>query len=173
MDILRWTDHAKVALASAKTRNNQPNNSLLNALKRILLFFSLLALYYTFSVFNVNASSVETNIQILKTDEVKIVTYEKSWDDVYEDYSDWAFYPDILHPSAEDILHVAEAAVTSIDRSDIEYYTPFRMEYLSASNTWIVYFAHCHPDGNLYVGGGINIAIDADTFEILLIWGDE
>ena len=173
MDILRRTDHAKVALASAKTRNNQPNNSLLNALKRIPLFFSLLALCYMFSVFNVNASSVETNIHIMKTDEVKIVTYEKSWDDVYEDYSDWAFYPDILHPSAEDILHVAEAAVTSIDCSDIEYYTPFRMEYLSASNTWIVYFAHCHPDGNRYVGGGINIAIDADTFEILLIWGDE
>ncbi len=173
MDILRRTDHAKVALTAAKTRNNQPNNNLLNALKRIPLFFSLLALCYTFSVFNVNASSVETNIQILKTDEVKIVTYEKSWDDVYEDYSDWAFYPDILHPSAEDILHVAEAAVTSIDRSDIEYYTPFRMEYLSASDTWIVYFAHCHPDGNRYVGGGINIAIDADTFEILLIWGDE
>ena len=173
MDILRRTDHAKVALAAAKTFNNQPNNNLLNALKRIPLFFSLLALCYMFSVFNAKASSPETNIQILKTDEVKIVTYEKSWDDVYEDYSDWAFYPDILHPSAEDILHVAEAAVTSIDRSDIEYYTPFRMEYLSASDTWIVYFAHCHPDGNRYVGGGINIAIDADTFEILLIWGDE
>lgn len=173
MDILRRTDHAKVALTAAKTLNNQPNNNLLNALKRIPLFFSLLALCYMFSVFNAKASSVETNIHIMKTDEVKIVTYEKSWDDVYEDYSDWAFYPDILHPSAEDILHVAEAAVTSIDCSDIEYYTPFRMEYLSASDTWIVYFAHCHPDGNLYVGGGINIAIDADTFEILLIWGDE
>lgn len=173
MDILRTTDHAKVALAAAKTRNNQPNNSLLNALKRILLFFSLLALCYMFSVFNAKASSPETNIQILKTDEVKIVTYEEAWADVSDDYIDWAFYPDILHPSAEDILLIAEIAITSIDRSDIDYYTPFRMEYLSASNTWIVYFAHCLPDGNLYVGGGINIAIDADTFEILLIWGDE
>ena len=47
------------------------------------------------------------------------------------------------------------------------------MRYDSESEVWIVYYLQLNSDGEPMIGGGMDVAIDANNLQVLLVWGEE
>lgn len=105
--------------------------------------------------------------------EIQVVETHLTWPDVFRVNSAWA-RPIAIEPAHEDVLAITDIIVRTLYPDQQDTYVPFRMEHDADSQVWIVYYYALAPDdGEPMLGSGINIALDADTLQVLLVWYDE
>ena len=78
-----------------------------------------------------------------------------------------------INPSAEDILTIGNIVIKSRRPKDYANLEPYLMRYDSESEVWIVYYLQLNSDGEPMIGGGMDVAIDANNLQVLLVWGEE
>lgn len=74
-----------------------------------------------------------------------------------------------INPSAEDILTIGNIVIKSRRPKDYANLEPYLMRYDSESEVWIVYYLQLNSDGEPMIGGGMDVAIDANNLQVLLV----
>lgn len=78
-----------------------------------------------------------------------------------------------INPSPEDILTIGNIVIKSRRPKDYANLEPYLMRYDSESEVWIVYYLQLNSDGEPMIGGGMDVAIDANNLQVPLVWGEE
>ena len=105
-------------------------------------------------------------------EEMRTVETHNIWASVSQLYSNQAI-PINLDLSTDDVLLVSNIVVKSLHQNSYENYVPSYMEFDPDSQVWIVSYYLLDSHGDLQLGGGMNVAIHANTLQVLMIWYDE
>lgn len=97
--------------------------------------------------------------------------YSEDWPSMYQ-HASYLVNPPDFHPTVEDVQQIAWIAVRLFLPEPKDLILGC-MGYDAKERVWTVHYFSVNKQGNLMVGGGVNVAIDEATLQILLVWPDE